>query len=225
MSPGYLEESTVGKQRVPTLVLPALAICFLACRLISRKLKRLSFGVDDYTLILGLVGGLIHIPSSRLTVVFRSLLYRLRGSIMLVRIHSAVYPFASVATLLTVPATYYGMGRHMAAVMREGFDMVTYMKVSPPNASPEFAPTPGTNIRYTAPLRLRAPIHYGRRHHQILRPPHVQPHLPGPQHPHRQLHLRRHHPRLVNLRRPRRYIPMYTGEEGMATTTSPRDLH
>lgn len=56
MSPGYLKESTVSKQRVPTLVLPALAICFLVCRLISRRLKRLSLGMDDYTLIVGQVG-------------------------------------------------------------------------------------------------------------------------------------------------------------------------
>lgn len=94
ISPSYLEETTVSKQRVTTLVLPALAICFLACRLISRKLKRLPFGVDDYTLILGLVGRLIDLPSSPLTVVFRSSLYPLRESIMLVCILllTSLYP-------------------------------------------------------------------------------------------------------------------------------------
>ncbi|OJJ53741.1 hypothetical protein ASPSYDRAFT_50504 [Aspergillus sydowii CBS 593.65] len=92
MSPGYLEESTVNKQRVPTLVLPALAICFLVCRLISRGLKRLPIGVDDYTLIVGLI-------------------------------------FVISIAGINYAATYYGMGRHMAAVMQEGFNTVTYMKL------------------------------------------------------------------------------------------------
>ncbi|OJJ07854.1 hypothetical protein ASPVEDRAFT_47054 [Aspergillus versicolor CBS 583.65] len=92
MSPGYLGESTVSKQRVPTLVLPALAICFLVCRLISRRLKRLSLGIDDYTLIV--------------------------GQIFVISIAGINYA-----------ATYYGMGRHMAAVMQEGFNMVIYMKL------------------------------------------------------------------------------------------------
>ncbi|KAL4918722.1 hypothetical protein BDW62DRAFT_180901 [Aspergillus aurantiobrunneus] len=92
MPPGYLEESIVNKQRVPTLVLPALAICFLICRFISRRLKRVPLGIDDYTLVL--------------------------GQIFVVSIAGINYA-----------ATYYGMGRHMAAVMQEGFNMVIYMKL------------------------------------------------------------------------------------------------
>lgn len=92
MSPGYLEESTVSKQRVPTLVLPALAICFLVCRLISRRLKRLPLGVDDYTLILGQVGRAIDVQACLLTL-FRSLLYPLQESIMLVCIYLSLYSY------------------------------------------------------------------------------------------------------------------------------------
>ncbi|KAL4881845.1 hypothetical protein BJY04DRAFT_217914 [Aspergillus karnatakaensis] len=51
----YAEESTVSKQRVTTLVLSSLAIIFLILRLISRKLKRVQLGLDDWTLILGLI--------------------------------------------------------------------------------------------------------------------------------------------------------------------------
>ncbi|KAL4873643.1 hypothetical protein BDV12DRAFT_192085 [Aspergillus spectabilis] len=50
----YEEESTVSKQRITTLILPALAICFLILRLISRKIKRVPLGLDDWTLVLGL---------------------------------------------------------------------------------------------------------------------------------------------------------------------------
>ncbi|KAL4921345.1 hypothetical protein BDW62DRAFT_219495 [Aspergillus aurantiobrunneus] len=53
MSPDYLQESTVTKQRVPTVLLPALALGFLVARLISRKLKRVPWGIDDYLLIIG----------------------------------------------------------------------------------------------------------------------------------------------------------------------------
>ncbi|PLB54023.1 hypothetical protein P170DRAFT_7013 [Aspergillus steynii IBT 23096] len=51
-------ESTASKQRVTTLVLLALAILFLFLRIISRRIKRVPLGLDDWTLILGLVGQL-----------------------------------------------------------------------------------------------------------------------------------------------------------------------
>ncbi len=127
MSPGYLEESTVNKQRVPTLVLPALAICFLVCRLISRGLKRLPIGVDDYTLIVGLVGRAIGVPSIPSDRCLDLRYIHCRNQLCW-----SVSIYLSVSTFLTLPATYYGMGRHMAAVMQEGFNTVTYMKVSIP---------------------------------------------------------------------------------------------
>ncbi|KAL4795416.1 hypothetical protein BDV19DRAFT_398766 [Aspergillus venezuelensis] len=54
--PSSLEsESTVPKQRATTIILPALAILFLTLRLVSRKIKRVALGLDDWTLILVLI--------------------------------------------------------------------------------------------------------------------------------------------------------------------------
>jgi succinate dehydrogenase hydrophobic anchor subunit len=50
------EESTQTKQRVTTIALAILAIVFLLLRIIARRMKRIGLGVDDWTLIVGLVG-------------------------------------------------------------------------------------------------------------------------------------------------------------------------
>ncbi|KAL2829747.1 hypothetical protein BDW59DRAFT_158921 [Aspergillus cavernicola] len=55
MPSSFADESTVPKQRVTTLVIVALALCFLILRLVSRKLKRVPLGLDDWTLVLGML--------------------------------------------------------------------------------------------------------------------------------------------------------------------------
>ncbi|KAJ0426098.1 hypothetical protein BJY00DRAFT_298228 [Aspergillus carlsbadensis] len=55
MPSNNLQESTVNKQRVTTIVLLALAVCFLILRLVTRKVKRVPLGLDDWTLNLGMV--------------------------------------------------------------------------------------------------------------------------------------------------------------------------
>lgn len=61
------EESTQSKQRITTIVLAILAIIFLLLRLVARRMKRIGLGVDDWTLIVGLVGlVLIREPSCRM---------------------------------------------------------------------------------------------------------------------------------------------------------------
>ncbi|KAL2860653.1 hypothetical protein BJX68DRAFT_261576 [Aspergillus pseudodeflectus] len=54
MPSNNLQESTVNKQRVTTIVLLALALCFLILRLVTRKVKRVPLGLDDWTLNLGM---------------------------------------------------------------------------------------------------------------------------------------------------------------------------
>ncbi|KAL3464457.1 hypothetical protein BJX64DRAFT_286582 [Aspergillus heterothallicus] len=49
------QDSTVNKQRVTTIALLALALCFLLLRLVTRKVKRVPLGLDDWTLTLGMV--------------------------------------------------------------------------------------------------------------------------------------------------------------------------
>lgn len=56
MAPSKSEESTQTKQRITTIVLALLAIVFLLLRLVARRMKRIGLGVDDWTLIVGLVG-------------------------------------------------------------------------------------------------------------------------------------------------------------------------
>ncbi|KAF9892856.1 hypothetical protein FE257_000445 [Aspergillus nanangensis] len=49
------DETTQPKQRVTTVVLAGLAVCFVVLRLFSRKVKHVSLGSDDWTLIVGLI--------------------------------------------------------------------------------------------------------------------------------------------------------------------------
>ncbi|KAL2854879.1 hypothetical protein BJY01DRAFT_257637 [Aspergillus pseudoustus] len=55
MPPNNAQDSTVNKQRATTIVVLALALCFLLLRLLSRKAKRVPLGWDDWTLILGMI--------------------------------------------------------------------------------------------------------------------------------------------------------------------------
>lgn len=52
----WSEASTQPKQRITTIALAILAIVFLLLRLTARHMKRIGLGVDDWTLIVGLVG-------------------------------------------------------------------------------------------------------------------------------------------------------------------------
>ncbi|KAL2800948.1 hypothetical protein BJX66DRAFT_321376 [Aspergillus keveii] len=54
MPSNNLQDSTVNKQRVTTIILLALALCFLTLRLVTRKMKRVPLGLDDWTLNLGM---------------------------------------------------------------------------------------------------------------------------------------------------------------------------
>jgi nicotinamide riboside transporter PnuC len=59
MASNRSEESTQSKQRITTIVLAILAIIFLILRLVARHMKRIGLGMDDWTLIVGLVGFLL----------------------------------------------------------------------------------------------------------------------------------------------------------------------
>ncbi|KAJ5383729.1 hypothetical protein N7517_001640 [Penicillium concentricum] len=52
-------ESTQPRQRITSIVFAVLAIFFLALRLVARGMKRVHLGVDDWTLIVGLIFSLI----------------------------------------------------------------------------------------------------------------------------------------------------------------------
>ncbi|KAL2814956.1 hypothetical protein BJX63DRAFT_184994 [Aspergillus granulosus] len=90
--PLNIQASTVNKQRVTTLVLLVLALCFLILRLITRKLKRVPLGLDDWTLALGMV-------------------------------------FVIATGGLNYASSYYGLGRHMAAVLQDGLDITMFFKL------------------------------------------------------------------------------------------------
>ncbi|GLI76809.1 hypothetical protein PoHVEF18_005087 [Penicillium ochrochloron] len=51
----WSEASTQSKQRITTIALAILAIVFLLLRLTARHMKRIGLGVDDWTLIVGLI--------------------------------------------------------------------------------------------------------------------------------------------------------------------------
>ncbi|CEJ57171.1 hypothetical protein PMG11_05876 [Penicillium brasilianum] len=55
MASNRSEESTQSTQRITTIVLAILAIIFLFLRLVARHMKRIGLGVDDWTLIVGLI--------------------------------------------------------------------------------------------------------------------------------------------------------------------------
>ncbi|KAJ5605737.1 hypothetical protein N7510_008518 [Penicillium lagena] len=54
MTQSDADESTQLKQRVTTIVLAVLAVVFVALRLTARQMKGMAWGMDDYTLIVGL---------------------------------------------------------------------------------------------------------------------------------------------------------------------------
>lgn len=56
MTPTRSEESTQSKQRITTTVMAILAIIFWLLKLAARRMKRIGLGVDDWTLIVSLVG-------------------------------------------------------------------------------------------------------------------------------------------------------------------------
>lgn len=56
MVPTDASETTQPKQRITTIVLAVLAIFFVLLRLVARHMKRAPLGMDDWTLIVGLVG-------------------------------------------------------------------------------------------------------------------------------------------------------------------------
>jgi hypothetical protein len=60
MTRGEANESTQVQQRVTTIVLAVLAVVFVVLRLSARQMKRMAWGTDDLTLILGLVSLLSH---------------------------------------------------------------------------------------------------------------------------------------------------------------------
>ncbi|KAL4958763.1 uncharacterized protein BDV14DRAFT_206321 [Aspergillus stella-maris] len=104
-------ESTVPKKRVTTVVLPALAILFLTLGLISRQIKRMPLGLDDWTLILGLV----------FVLACAGLKYACEFTVA-VLIHPS-------SRQLTKPTTYYEMGQHMVVILQEGLDVTMFSKV------------------------------------------------------------------------------------------------
>lgn len=55
MASSNVKESTQPKQRITTIVLAVLAIFFLILRLVARRMKHIHLGVDDWTLVVGLV--------------------------------------------------------------------------------------------------------------------------------------------------------------------------
>ncbi|KAJ5506517.1 hypothetical protein N7453_005474 [Penicillium expansum] len=59
MASSDVQESTQLKQRITTIVLAVLAIFFLILRLVARRMKHIHLGVDDWTLVVGLIFVLI----------------------------------------------------------------------------------------------------------------------------------------------------------------------